>query len=211
MVATPLTEFYRLGAHYNPVLAIKIKQNARSGRATKMCRSRKVLGVQSALFRIQLVVNGTSLLRKRAPTLLTVSQEEQTKIMAKTICKILGVVFILVGIAGFVQPGLLGTHLSLAHNLVHIVSGAVALYFGFAGSASGARTFCLLFGVVYLLLGIVGFVLGQPGTPTMVGMAADPKLWKVLPGTLELGRMDHIVHVLLGLVFLIGGALGRRD
>jgi len=134
--------------------------------------------------------------------------------MAKTICKILGVVFILVGIAGFVQPTLLMTHLTLAHNLVHIISGAIALYFGFAGSPSGARTFCLLFGAVYLLLGIVGFVLGKPDVPSIAGMAmtADPKLWKVLPGTLELGRMDHIVHCLLGVIFLIGGALGgSRD
>ena len=135
--------------------------------------------------------------------------------MAKTICKILGVVLLLVGILGFTHVlDSLGAHLNPAHNAVHIVSGIIALYFGFAGSASGARTFCLLFGVVYLLLGIVGFVLGKPAVPTMVGMVmpSDPKLWKVLPGTLELGRMDHIVHVLLGVVFLIGGALGgRRD
>jgi len=134
--------------------------------------------------------------------------------MAKTICKILGVVLLLVGILGFTHVlDSLGAHLNPAHNAVHIVSGIIALYFGFAGSASGARTFCLLFGVVYLLLGIVGFVLGKPAVPTMAGMVmpSDPKLWKVLPGTLELGRMDHIVHVLLGLVFLIGGALGRRD
>ena len=132
--------------------------------------------------------------------------------MAKTVCKILGVVFLLVGIAGFVSPGMLGTHLSLAHNLVHIISGAIALYFGFAGSASGARTFCLVFGAVYLLLGVVGFVMGAPGISTIAGMAhQDPRLWKVLPGTLELGQMDHIVHVLLGVVFLIGGLLGRKD
>jgi hypothetical protein len=134
--------------------------------------------------------------------------------MAKTVCKLLGVVFVLVGIAGFVRPDLLGAHLSLAHNLIHILSGAIALYLGFAGSASAARTFCLIFGVVYLLLGVVGFVLGQPGSPTMAGMAgmaADDKLWKVLPGTLELGKMDHIIHILLGVVFLAGGLLGRRD
>lgn len=132
--------------------------------------------------------------------------------MAKTVCKILGVVFLIVGVAGFVAPGMLGTHLSLAHNLVHVISGAVALYFGFAGSASGARTFCLVFGVVYLLLGIVGFVMGTPGASEMAGMThQDSRLWKVLPGTLELGQMDHIVHVLLGVVFLAGGVLGRRD
>ena len=132
--------------------------------------------------------------------------------MAKLVCKILGVVFVLVGIAGFVMPGFLGTHLSLAHNLVHIISGAIALYFGFAGSASAARGFCIVFGLVYLLLGIVGFVMGHPGVSTIPGMMMeDSKMWKAIPGTLELGKMDHIVHCLLGVVFLIGGALGGND
>jgi hypothetical protein len=110
------------------------------------------------------------------------------------------------------MPGFLGTHLSLAHNAVHLISGALALYLGFAGSASAARTFCLVFGAVYLLLGIVGFVMGAPGASAIAGMTMeDSKLWKVLPGTLELGKMDHIVHCLLGVVFLAGGLLGGRD
>ena len=132
--------------------------------------------------------------------------------MAKLVCKLLGVVFVLVGVAGFAAPALLGTHLSLAHNAVHLISGAIALYFGFAASPSAARGFCLLFGAVYLLLGIVGFVLGHPGASMMAGMMfEDSKLWKVLPGTLELGKMDHVVHCLLGVVFLAGGLLGGRD
>ena len=60
--------------------------------------------------------------------------------MAKTICKLLGVVFLLVGIAGFVKMDLLGTHLSMAHNLVHILSGIIALYFGFAATHAAARS-----------------------------------------------------------------------
>jgi mannose/fructose/N-acetylgalactosamine-specific phosphotransferase system component IID len=134
--------------------------------------------------------------------------------MAKTICKLLGVVFLLVGIVGFIAPGFLGTHLSLAHNLVHIISGAIALYLGLAGSLHGARLFCLVFGAVYLLLAICGFLLGAPAVPTVAGMASmgsDAHLWKVLPGTLELGTMDHVVHVLLGLIFLIGGFLTKAD
>src|ERR687886_1918188 len=122
--------------------------------------------------------------------------------MAKTISKIMGVVFILVGIVGFLAPGMLGMHLSLAHNLVHLISGALALYFGFAGTLSGARLFCIIFGVVYGLLGIAGFLLGSAQTPTIPGMAhmgPDSHLFKVLPGTLELGTMDHVVHILLGL------------
>src|SRR5215210_281336 len=134
--------------------------------------------------------------------------------MAKTICKILGVVFLLVGFVGFGMPGFLGTHLSFVHNLVHIISGAVALYLGFAGTLAAARLFCIAFGILYLLLAICGFLLGGPATPTIAGMAgmgADPRLWKVIPGQLELGQMDHIVHVLLGIVFLIGGFLTKAD
>src|SRR3982751_3017090 len=112
--------------------------------------------------------------------------------MAKTICKILGVVFLLVGVCGFIMPGLLGTHLSFAHNLVHIISGIIALYLGFAGSLSGARMFCIIFGLVYLLLGVVGYVVGTPQAPSMANMGGmDNHLWKVLPNTLELGTMDH--------------------
>lgn len=72
--------------------------------------------------------------------------------MAKTVCKILGLVFLLVGLLGFthvLDP--VGAHLTPAHNIVHIVSGVVALYFGFAGSLSGARGFCLVLGSFILL------------------------------------------------------------
>ena len=122
--------------------------------------------------------------------------------MAKTVCKILGVVFILVGIIGFVSPGFLGTHLSLTHNLVHLISGAIALYFGFAGTLGAARMFCIVFGVVYLLLGVCGFLLGS----------GPDRMFEALASLgLHLGTMDHVVHILLGIVFLAGGFLTRAD
>jgi hypothetical protein len=115
--------------------------------------------------------------------------------MAKTVAKILGIVFVLVGIVGFIAPNLLGAHLNTLHNLVHIISGAIALYFGFAGSLSAARLFCIVFGIVYALLGICGFLLG--GAPDHMFNVAG----------LHLGTMDHIIHILLGIIFLIGGFL----
>ncbi|HSS21123.1 MAG TPA: DUF4383 domain-containing protein [Pyrinomonadaceae bacterium] len=122
--------------------------------------------------------------------------------MAKIVCKLLGVVFLLVGIAGFAAPHLLGAHLTPAHNLVHIVSGVVAIYFGFAGSLSGAKGFCLLFGLVYLALGFLGqFVLGDP---------TNDRMWHVA-GILEFGKIDHFIHILLGVVFLAGGLLTKKD
>jgi hypothetical protein len=120
--------------------------------------------------------------------------------MAKTIATILGVVFILVGIIGFFDHTLMGTHLSNTHNAVHLVSGAIALYFGFAGSLSAARLFCIIFGIVYALLGVCGFLLGGPTDRLLA-----------IDDLLMLGTMDHVVHILLGIVFLVGGFLTRAD
>ena len=118
--------------------------------------------------------------------------------MAKTVCKILGVVLLLVGVWGFSAPTLLGAHLSPAHNVVHIVSGIIALYLGFAGTLSAAKTFALVFGVVYLALGVLGLALG----------AGEERMWMV--GPLHFGRVDHGIHVLLGIVFLAGGLFTKK-
>ena len=118
--------------------------------------------------------------------------------MAKTVCKILGVVFLLVGVLGFVMPDLLNAHLTPVHNAVHIVSGAIALYFGFAGSLSGAKMFSLVFGVVYLALGILGMALGT----------GEDRMWML--GPLHFGQADHGIHILFGVIFLAGGLFTKR-
>ena len=121
--------------------------------------------------------------------------------MAKTIATILGAVFILVGLLGFVAPHIMGAHFTTTHNIIHLVSGAVSLYLGLAGSLSAAKMFCFVFGAVYLLLGVVGFI----------GGSGEDRMLHVIPGALELGTMDHILHVLLGLVYIIGGLMTRAD
>ena len=109
--------------------------------------------------------------------------------MAKTIAKLLGIVLLIVGILGFTHVlDSLGAHLSPAHNAVHIVSGILSLYFGFAGSLSAAKSFCTIFGLVYLLLGIVGLALGE-----------------LHIGPLMLGKVDHGIHLIVGALFLAGG------
>lgn len=121
--------------------------------------------------------------------------------MAKTICTLLGVVFLLVGIIGFFSPNLMGTHLTTTHNLVHIISGLISLYFGLAGSLSGARGFALAFGAIYLLLGVCGFILGT----------GDDRMLSINALNLMLGTRDHAVHILLGVLFLIGALATRSD
>lgn len=121
--------------------------------------------------------------------------------MAKTACKVLGVAFLVVGLAGFAAPNLLGFHLTTIHNLIHLATAAVALYLGFAGSFQAARTFCIAFGAVYALLGVLGFVapnlvatvIGHP-TPVSAG---------------DLGP-DNIFHVLVGGAFIVAGLMSPK-
>jgi Domain of unknown function (DUF4383) len=51
-------------------------------------------------------------------------------------------------------------HLSVAHNIVRLISGALALYFGLTGTLRAVRNFCIIFGVVYGLLGLLGIIAG---------------------------------------------------
>ena len=117
--------------------------------------------------------------------------------MAKAICKVLGVVFLLMGILGFVFPHLLGMHLTGAHNVIHLISAALALYFGFVASPSAARSFSLIFGAIYLLLGALGFI-----APGVVSSALRAH---AAPGSPFNLAQDNIVHLLLGAIFLIAG------
>ena len=115
--------------------------------------------------------------------------------MAKTASTILGIIFLVVGLLGFAAPGMMGMHLTAAHNIVHLVSGALALYFGTKGTYEAARTFCILFGVVYGMLGLIGFVAGSSGDYMLT----------VIPNQLMLGKADHIIHILLGVLFIAAG------
>jgi uncharacterized membrane protein YciS (DUF1049 family) len=63
---------------------------------------------------------------------------------------------------------------------------------------SAAKTFALIFGVVYLALGILGMALGT----------GSDRMWML--GTLELGQSDHGIHILLGVIFLAGGLFTKR-
>lgn len=121
--------------------------------------------------------------------------------MAKLICKVLGIGFVLVGIVGFIQPNLLGMHLSTVHSVIHLATGAVALYFGFAATEAAARTFSLAFGAVYFLLGVLGFV-----APDLVASVIQAH---AVAGTARDLTPDNIVHLILGALFLVGGLMKK--
>ena len=110
--------------------------------------------------------------------------------MATITSKVIGVLYVVLGAAGFV----LGDEANLYHNLLHLATGVVGVYVGFFGSSASARRFCLAFGAGYLALGGLGFALGDPSADYLTDV-----------GLFSVSTPDHIHHLLLGTVLLVGG------
>ena len=96
--------------------------------------------------------------------------------MAKTMAILFGVVFLVVGILGFVpavtkDEMLLGIfHVNAAHNCVHLLSGVVALLCGMSG-VGASRWYFRIFGLVYALVAILGFL--KPGDTMLLGLISN--------------------------------------
>lgn len=84
-----------------------------------------------------------------------------------------------------------GLGLTWTHNAVHVVLALAAFVFGFGNLSPGVtKTFAIVFGFVYVGLGVVGFLFSNPlGT----GLA------------LNLGFSLNAVHLLLGAWALTAG------
>jgi len=123
--------------------------------------------------------------------------------MTQKVCIGLGIAFVLAGLGGLVMPGMLGMHLSLLHNLIHLASGALALICGYSDDPKKAYNFSVGFGIVYGILGLAGFVFGEPGYPGVGHMEADNYLLRVIPNALEFGTADHAVHIIIAAAFLL--------
>ena len=73
------------------------------------------------------------------------------------------------------------------HNLVHIATGVL----GLAAAGYAARTYALGLGLVYLVVAIWGFIVGDGG-----------ELLSIVPVNTE----DNVLHLILGLTGLAAGA-----
>jgi Domain of unknown function (DUF4383) len=85
--------------------------------------------------------------------------------MIKTLGIIFAVVFILIGILGFIPPlvpngKLLGIfEVDAIHNSVHLLSGIIAGAAVISGNIKMVRLYFQVFGIVYAIVAILGFAL----------------------------------------------------
>jgi hypothetical protein len=131
--------------------------------------------------------------------------------LVNTAAMIVGVVFVLVGILGFI-PGitthygdlgfaghgsgakLLGIfQVSILHNIVHLLFGLAGIAAGRA-APSAARGYLVGGGVIYLVLWIYGLVIDKASSANFV----------------PVNNADNWLHLLLGIgMIALGLALGR--
>jgi hypothetical protein len=103
-----------------------------------------------------------------------------------------GVVLVAAGIIGFFYESAFSSDESVRsavlglldvngwHNVVHIATGLIGILA--ARTLASARTYCLLFGIVYLVVCVWGFVVGN-----------DASILSIIPVNTE----DNILHLLL--------------
>lgn len=120
--------------------------------------------------------------------------------MAKKLAVVFGIIFVLVGILGFIPNPLVGAtglfETDTLHNLVHLLIGVILLIVAMSAPAASAL-WLKIFGVVYLLLAVLGFLL-IPGGGVLLGL--------VITNT-----ADHLLHLVLGVVLLAAGFMSSSS
>ena len=113
--------------------------------------------------------------------------------MIKTLAMVFGAVFLLVGILGFVPAAtpdgeLRGLfHVDTMHNIVHLLSGIAAIAGGMT-SEKYAQLYFRVFGSVYALVTVIGFI--QKDT---------------VLGLFDINSADNFLHLALAVAILAVG------
>lgn len=105
--------------------------------------------------------------------------------LTKSVTWILGVVLVLIGIAGFFVDGmLLVFQVDTVHNIVHLLSGVVAIAAASSGE-SYSRIYLIVFGIIYGIVTVIGFVNGGD-----------------ILGLFEVNDADNYLHAAIAVVSL---------
>ena len=120
--------------------------------------------------------------------------------MARLYAKVVGVTVLLVGIAGVIigdpEDGLLGLfNVDIVEDIIHLGTGGLLTYVGFAGNEGLVKNVVLGLGVVYLAVGLISF--------------AVPELFGLIPNDYDLA--DNVLHLALGVLGIVAAMAGTKD
>jgi hypothetical protein len=112
---------------------------------------------------------------------------------ARTAAFVLGIVFLIVGVLGYVPNPIVGPTgffvTNSLHNLVHIISGIVLLIGVYTALTPSLAL--KIIGIVYAIVAVLGFVMMKGGDGMMFGI--------------QMNMLDHWLHVVLAIVLLAAG------
>jgi hypothetical protein len=118
---------------------------------------------------------------------------------ARLYAKVVGVTIVLIGVGGVLlgEKSLFGVlNIDIAEDAIHLITGGLMAAVGFRGSDRAVRSVVGGLGVVYLLVGVLGFVV-----PDVFGLL--PHEYKTV--------LDNLIHLSLGVLGItVGFFLGSR-
>ncbi len=101
--------------------------------------------------------------------------------MAKKAAMVFGVIFVLIGLLGFVNNPVLGIFaVNMLHNIVHILLGAILLM---ASKGDGASKALKWVAIIYLIVALIGFFVSGP-----------------VLGLIEVNSADNWLHLVLAII-----------
>ena len=121
--------------------------------------------------------------------------------MAKTLTLIFGVILMLLGLLGFISNPLIGANALFvadgAHNLIHIILGAILLAVAFWSSESS---------VLWLkLIGVITFLLG------LIGVLTVPAIGGTLLGIAGTNGASNWLNLVAGALIFAAGKYGKDE
>jgi Domain of unknown function (DUF4383) len=119
----------------------------------------------------------------------------------RIVALVIGVALLLVGIIGFFTPAENPTgvqavfgifDVDAVHNVVHVLSGILGIAAAFTG---WSRRFNQIFGIIYILIGLLGLI---PALYFPAGSFGTDR--GLFLGLMHINAGDHVLHLLVGIV-----------
>jgi uncharacterized membrane protein len=119
--------------------------------------------------------------------------------VAQTWATVAGIVLVAAGLLGFLNTQLIGTadnalvRADAVHNIVHLITGAIALYIAFGLKGEQQANAVLGFGILYAIVFVAVLV-----SPNLFGLFSVPANAAV-----------HVIHAAVAVVSLAVGYMAR--